>query len=72
MLEILKIIILTCQVSAGGNDYFGGTYRLVDKYQKVCQKSLIKCVDGKELNNDLINYRTLRSCLLERKIEKTK
>ena len=39
MLEILKIIILTCQVSTGTV-----VPATVDRYQRDCQKNLIECV----------------------------
>lgn len=39
MLEILKIIILTCQVSSGSV-----VPAVVDRHQRDCQKNLIQCV----------------------------
>ena len=44
-LEVLKIIILACQVSAGGDHGFKWTWIDVDNYQKQCQKKLIKCYE---------------------------
>ena len=39
MVQILKIIILTCQVSTGSV-----VPAVVDKHQKRCQKALVECV----------------------------
>lgn len=62
MLEILKIIILTCQVT-GSNTAF------VDKYQKECQKELIDCVDKISPNDATGSWGTSRAveCIRNRK-----
>lgn len=39
MVEILKVIILSCQIPSG---YMGLTY--VEKLQQVCVKEMISCV----------------------------
>jgi hypothetical protein len=44
-MEMLQIIVLACQVSTG---MAGNSYELVDKYQKKCQKELIKCIEKKQ------------------------
>jgi hypothetical protein len=45
MLEVLRIIILTCQIS--GNNPF-----IVNKEQKKCQRELIECVDSVKVSSD--------------------
>ena len=61
MLEILKIIILTCQVSTGTV-----VPSAVDRHQKACQKDLINCVRPSvesKMSDDMLLLR----CLRERK-----
>lgn len=45
MIDILKIIILSCQI--GGNGFRGTTPNQVLDLQKKCQKELIECVNPK-------------------------
>ena len=64
MIEILKIIVLACQVS-GGN-----TYQYIKNHQIKCQKELIACMDSKgDIKESLLNWSpaNLRDCLKERK-----
>ena len=46
MFEVLKIIVLACQVSGGGEkgSFTSYIYEDIDEHQKKCQKELIKCV----------------------------
>lgn len=60
MIEILQTIILACQVGNGFK-----VIEHVDKYQKKCQKELIKCID-KEYTVSLNTSQLLKKCLLER------
>ena len=65
-MEVLKIIILACQVNAGGEKAMGDyMHKLVDKYQMKCQNELIKCVDSKK-DIDILNNH-VKDCLLKRK-----
>lgn len=58
MLEILKIIILTCQLS-------GSSPSFVDKLQKECQKKLVECVTPSGFTS-IEQERRLLKCLKER------
>lgn len=62
MLEVLKIIILACQVT-GSNTSF------VEKTQIKCQKELIKCVDKISPNDSNGSWGASRAveCIMERK-----
>lgn len=57
MIEILQIIILTCQVSTGSV-----VPATVDRYQRDCQKNLISCVKPESGNGTL----KLIKCIKER------
>jgi hypothetical protein len=59
MLEILKIIILACQINPG----VGGSISEVHAYQVKCQKEIIKCANGKVKSFENALY----DCILERK-----
>jgi hypothetical protein len=67
MLEVIKIIILACQVSSGSV-----VPAVVDRHQKACQKDMIKCVnlyskeyDERKSYTTLLTER-LAKCLEER------
>ena len=60
MLEILKIIILTCQVSTGSV-----VPATVDRYQRDCQKNLISCVKPESGNGTSTTLRLIK-CIKER------
>jgi hypothetical protein len=62
MLEILKIIILACQITPG----VGGSIPEVHAYQVKCQKELIICAAGKEIGKDKVTAE-LYKCILDRK-----
>lgn len=63
MIEMLKVIILTCQVGNGFK-----VIEQVDKYQKKCQKSLIECVSTPSKDRPYMwTDVRLSSCLKERK-----
>ena len=62
--EVLKIIILACQVSAGGDSGFGWSWVAIDKYQKECQQDLIQCYEV-EITKVGKPY-AVRNCLLRR------
>lgn len=65
-LEVLKIIILACQVSAGGERMgYPLTWKRVDGYQKECQKKLIKC-DAASYAHQADGAIRIRDCLLRR------
>lgn len=66
MLEILKVIVLVCQVNAGG-DRSDAIVKMVDNYQLKCQKELIKCYDGKQ--NAFTYDAKLKYCLMNRKVQ---
>ena len=59
MLELLKIIILTCQVSSGSV-----VPAVVDRHQKACQKDMLKCVQP--IGNGIDTTKSLIKCLEER------
>ena len=61
-LEVLKIIILACQVSAGGDSGFTWSWIDVDKYQKKCQQELIQCTE----NSKRVKPYAVRDCLMRR------
>lgn len=44
MVEILKVIVLACQVNTGNKNY-----EFIKKDQLECQKKLIRCVQTKRL-----------------------
>lgn len=69
MIEIIKIIILTCQVNSGGDSLGNGfMYKEIDRYQRDCQQKLLKCVDLKfEMGQANRNKRYLIKCLENRK-----
>jgi len=64
-LEILKVIILACQVSAGGEKDFKWVWERVDQYQAECQKKLIKC-DAASYKHQADEAIRIRNCLLRR------
>ena len=66
-LEALKIIILACQVSAGGAVVggFDWVWMKVDRYQAECQKKLIKC-DAEMSAHQADEGIRIRNCLLKR------
>jgi len=60
-LEILKLIIMACQISASNDTPFA-----VDKVQNKCRKQVIKCVqDTRKMNNEADR---LMLCLRERSL----
>ena len=64
-LEILKVIILACQVSAGTGTKYWSPWENVDKYQAECQKKLIKC-DAEMSAHQADEGIRIRNCLLKR------
>lgn len=65
-LEVLKIIILACQVSGGGDKLVTSyTWERVDQYQAECQKKLIKC-DAASYKHQADEAIRIRNCLLRR------
>ena len=62
--EVLKVIILACQVSAGGDSGFRFSWIDVDKYQKRCQQELIQCYEV-EVTKGGKPY-AVRNCLMKR------
>ena len=62
-LEVLKVIILACQVSAGGERIgYPRTWERVDRYQKKCQQELIKCYE----DSGRLKPYAVRDCLMRR------
>ena len=63
--EVLKIIILACQVSSGADDPLGAwAYQRVNEYQVECQQDLIQCYEV-EVTKGGKPY-AVRNCLLRR------
>lgn len=60
--EIIKIIILACQINATGARY--DDIKAIMKQQKSCQKSLIKCVSPKKTYDRSLEDRLVK-CLEE-------
>ena len=69
MTEIIKIIILTCQVNSGGDTLGNGfMYKELDRHQRSCQKKLLKCVNIKfGMGKGSRNIKYLIRCLENRK-----
>ena len=64
-LEVLKIIILACQVSGGGESFLGVySWELVDQHQVECQVEMIKCY---EASTSARAAYAVRNCLVKRK-----
>lgn len=63
MAELLKVIVLACQVSTGANHNF-----LKESYeiQRKCQKEMVKCMKNK-VKSRLWYAGDLADCLLESK-----
>lgn len=61
-LEIVKIIVLACQVNTGFQA--SNAHELIDKYQKKCQNDLIECVE--KINDKKPSRLSLIICLKER------
>ena len=62
-LEVLKIIILACQVSMGGERPLGSwSFEVVDSHQARCQKVMIKCYE----NSKRVKPYAVRDCLMRR------
>ena len=59
-MEIIKVIILACQVSGGSQTF---QFHQLAEYQRKCQVELSKCYDISKHNNDL---KALLVCLQER------
>lgn len=59
MLEVIKIIILACQVSSGSV-----VPAVVDRHQKACQKDMMKCV--RPDSDKIASVKRLAKCLEER------
>lgn len=55
MVEILQVIVLACQVSSGNKQF-----QVIDKYQKSCQKKLIRCME-----KEYWTHTKLSKCLKE-------
>lgn len=61
-LEIVKIIVLACQVNTGFQA--SNAHELIDKHQKKCQNDLIECVE--KINDKKPSRLSLIICLKER------
>ena len=62
-LEVLKVIILACQVSMGGESPLGSwSYQLINEYQVECQQDLIKCYEASVQPKPY----AVRDCLMEK------
>ncbi len=62
-LEVLKVIILACQVSMGGERPIRSwSFEVVDQYQAKCQKIMIQCYEKSKQTQPY----AVRDCLMRR------
>ena len=67
MIEILKVIVLACQVNSSGTG-FDHLPKDIDKYQNKCRQQIMNCIAQKVSLREWNSY-DLKACLRERKIK---